>query len=99
MQQPLIGERGKRLRIERTRVHRIFDKPLVHRGRAPHRVVPVHVPIHLVACEEQRLERGQSLFHDPDLPAVRGVDDCQRVEKAIDIDLAIGDAAHERVAA
>ncbi len=64
-------------------------------------MVPVHVPVHLVLGEEQRLQRRESLLEHADsrLAGIGMVNEGQRVEQTVDVDLAIAHAAHERVAA
>ena len=77
--------------LERARAQRVVHEALVHRRRAAHGVVPVDVAVHLVLREQQRLERRESLLDDADrLRAARGiVHDRERVEQAVDVDLAV----------
>ena len=100
MQQALVGESGERRGVERAGVERVGHEALVHRRRATHRVMPVHVPVHLILGEQQRLERRQPLLDHADgrLPGVGIADERQRVDQTVDVDLAVAHAAHERVA-
>src|SRR5690348_10593675 len=62
-------------------------------------MVPVNVAVHLIPREEQRLECGESFFDNADLHLLVAANDGEGVEQAVDVDLDIGDAAHERVPA
>jgi hypothetical protein len=53
VEQPLVRERRERSGVEGAGVHSVFDKALVHRRRAAHRMMPIHVAVHLVASEEE----------------------------------------------
>ena len=64
VEQPFVGEPGQRMGVERSGVEGVGDEALVHHGCAAHGVMPVHVPIHLVLREQQRLERGETFFGD-----------------------------------
>jgi hypothetical protein len=95
-EQALVGQRGQGPEIDRAGRERIGHEALVHRGGASHGVVPVHVAVHLVLGEEQGFHRGQALL--PEGQGRRVVDELHGVDEAVDIDIAVGDAAHERVA-
>src|SRR5687767_752797 len=62
--------------------------------------MPVDVPIHLVLREKERLERGEPLLENPDRQAAgcRIIDDGERVQQTVDVDLPVRDAAHQRIA-
>src|SRR5204863_9867005 len=63
-------------------------------------MVPVDVTVHLILGEQQRLERGQRFLLNAErvFTRVRVFDNDQGVRQTIDVDLAVGNAAHERVA-
>ena len=63
-------------------------------------MMPVDIAIHLVLREQQRLERGESLLGDAHAlhAGVRVLDQRERIEQAIGVDVAVVHAAHERVA-
>ena len=100
MQQALVVERAERTRVHVAGSQGLIDQSLVHRGCTPHGVVPVDVPVHLVLREQERFERGESLLEHADDAAVGGrlVDEHERVEQTVDVDLAVRNAAHERIA-
>ena len=87
-------------RTRAPRARRAPHRPLEHRGRAPHGVVPVDVAVHLVLGEQQRLERAESLFQHADLEAPRGrsSSSTRRGQQPVHVDLAVRHAAHQRVA-
>ena len=90
-----------RARVDRAAAQRVVHEPLVHRRRAAHGVVPVHVAVHLILREQQRLERRRApspTSPTAGAPLLRILDDGERVEQAVDVDLAVRHAAHERVA-
>src|SRR2546426_11655336 len=60
--QPVVGRDGHGGGLELRRGDGAPHQALEHRRGAADRVVPVHVAVHLILGEEQRLERRQSLL-------------------------------------
>ena len=100
VQQAFIRIARERLRAQRSRAQCAVDEALVHGRRAAHRVMPIHVAVHLILREQERFECREALFGDADhgCAALRIVHEGERVEQPIDVDVAVVHAAHERVA-
>src|SRR3989442_1467663 len=97
--QPAVGGDRDGVRPHSTAGDGAAHETLEHRGGAPHRVVPVHVAIHLILGEQQRLERREALLmqRQRGMPvATRGQG--QRREQPVHVDHAVGHAAHPGVA-
>ena len=62
MDQGVVGGDRDGLRLHGARGDGAPDQAFEHDGRAAHGVVPIHVAIHLVLGEQQRLERRQPFF-------------------------------------
>jgi hypothetical protein len=60
--QPFVGETRDSHRADELRVDAHGHEPFIHRRRAAHGMVPIHVAVHLVLGEQQRFQRGQSFF-------------------------------------
>ena len=100
VQDPLVGVGREPVDRELSRAECVLDKALVHRRRRTHGMLPIDVAVHLVLGEEQRLECREPFLAQADRRASgdRIGDDGERVPEAVDVDLAVGHAAHHRVA-
>ena len=98
-EQSFIGEVRHLVGGHMSGLERHGHQSLVHRGRAAHGMMPVHIAIHLVFGEQQRLERRQSLlvYTDHARRALGRLHDHQGIEQPVDIDLAVRHSAHRGI--